>query len=534
MTDYPTLPNPKLQPPRAAHKPMRPLPAPPRPQQPPRRPLPRKQARRVSRWLLIVPILCLVLAGVLTASTLVGVRMAYGDAILPQVYVGDVALGGMSEAEAAQTLRRAWGAITLRDQNRRWQTNAAALGVTLDAERTAAAAFRQGHGEGGLTALFSRVQVPPAVQVDAAALSAELTRLSAQINIAAVNAGVALVNGSAQATPPQTGRALDIPATVAQTQRDGLSDHTLDLVMRDVAPQVSDSAPLVREAQALLSNPLDVRVFDPVTGDSVYWSAAPDEWGPWLTAVSDPTRPIGLALDADAIAVRQFLEAQASRHFDATRTLDFDSAVQTVREAIRAGRPQAAYVVVRHRERTHTVQAGETLTSIAWDYGIPYPYIQALNNGLEALAIGQTLAIPPADSFLLEPVVPDKRIVVSISQQRTRVYEDGALKWDWIASTGIDSSPTWPGVYQVISREPNAYAGNWNLYMPNFIGVYQPVPGAAFTNGFHGFPTRGGGQLLWENSLGTRVTYGCILLSDADVQALYQWAEEGVVVEILP
>jgi lipoprotein-anchoring transpeptidase ErfK/SrfK len=129
-------------------------------------------------------------------------------------------------------------------------------------------------------------------------------------------------------------------------------------------------------------------------------------------------------------------------------------------------------------------------------------------------------------------VNPNKRIVVSISEQRTRVYENGQLLYDWVTSTGIQSSPTWTGVYQVISHEPQAYAANWNLYMPNFIGIYQPVPNSDFTNGFHGFPTRGGGQLLWENSLGTRVTYGCVLLSDQNVQTLYNWAEEGVVVEI--
>ena len=100
------------------------------------------------------------------------------------------------------------------------------------------------------------------------------------------------------------------------------------------------------------------------------------------------------------------------------------------------------------------------------------------------------------------------------------------------ASTGIDSSPTWTGVYQILSHEPNAYASNWNLWMPDFLGVYRPIPGADFTNGFHGFPTRGGSQLLWTNSLGTRVTYGCILLSNDNIALLYDWAEEGVVVEI--
>jgi lipoprotein-anchoring transpeptidase ErfK/SrfK len=124
--------------------------------------------------------------------------------------------------------------------------------------------------------------------------------------------------------------------------------------------------------------------------------------------------------------------------------------------------------------------------------------------------------------------------VVSITQQHAWVYENGGLKWEWPVSTGIQSSPTWPGIYQIQSHEPNAYAGNWNLWMPNFMGVYQPIPGSDFTNGFHGFPTRGGSQLLWTDSLGTRVTYGCILVSNDNIQALYNWAEEGVVVEIQP
>jgi lipoprotein-anchoring transpeptidase ErfK/SrfK len=180
------------------------------------------------------------------------------------------------------------------------------------------------------------------------------------------------------------------------------------------------------------------------------------------------------------------------------------------------------------------VQPGESITSIAWDYGVPYPWLQAANGNLDGVSAGQTITIPSTDNFMPYPTVPDKRVVVSLSEQRTRVYENGALKWDWPASTGIVSSPTWPGLYQIISHETLAYAGNWNLWMPNFIGVYRPIPGSEFTNGFHGFPTRGGGQLLWENDLGRRVTYGCILLSDTNVQLLYDWAQEGVVVEIRP
>ncbi|PJF31085.1 MAG: hypothetical protein CUN52_03170 [Phototrophicales bacterium] len=280
----------------------------------------------------------------------------------------------------------------------------------------------------------------------------------------------------------------------------------------------------------LVMTPLSVRLYDPVTGDFAVWDMPVQEWDNWLVATPDATAPNGYRFDILAQGVTDFLMSQQSQHLDASRYLKLDEAVDQIQTAIRAN--TQATLRVYHRDRQHIVGAGETITSIAWDYGIPYLYIQQANNGISALSVGQTIIIPRADLFIEYPPIPNKRIEVSIAEQRVRVYENGILKWDWGASTGITSSPTWRGVYQILSHEPNAYAGNWNLWMPNFMGVYRPVPGADFTNGFHGFPTRGGGQLLWENSIGTRVTYGCILLSNTNIRLLYDWAEEGVVVEI--
>lgn len=500
------------------------------------RPNPRQRPQRslIRRFWWVLPvtgvglILVLVLSGALALNLMVANRM------LPGVQVGDVALGGLMQAEAQQRLSQAWTTVTLRDAERTWQVQAADLGLSLDAAQTAALAYAQGRGDGGLTALFNTVLVEPVVALNTTQLTDELIALTPNFEIAPVDAGVELANGQVRATLPQMGRMLDVAATVGALQANAgaaLTDGELDLVMRDVAPAVTDASPLVAQAQALLSNSLDIQVYDPVTGDSVYWSAPPTQWGNWLTAIPDNSSPIGLALDADPQLVRDFLTTQ-SNNLDASRSIDLEAASASVREALSAGRPQDAFVTVQHNERLHTVQAGETITSIGWNYGIPYLYIQEANGGIDSISVGQQLVLPAADTFLLYDVVPDKRIVIDLSEQRTRVYEAGQLKWDWLSSTGIDSSPTWTGIYQVISHVPNAYAGNWNLYMPDFIGVYQPVPGSSFTNGFHGFPTRGGGRLLWTNDLGRRVTYGCILLSDENVRLLYDWAEEGVVVEI--
>lgn len=491
---------------------------------------PAKAERRSLRPLWWIAGIGLFLTLLTCAALTLGMGLIYAGGILPGVRTAGVALGGLSQTQAADRLRAEWTTITARDEQRGWQIDPAALGITLDAEATARAAYEAGRTNlGGLIpGILGRLEVAPVVNINTAQAEASLREYAAQFELLPTNAGIRLVNGQVETTPPVNGRALDSGATLANLTPKALADGIIELAMNPIAPSVTDATPMLEAARRLLGSYLDLRVYDPITGDSVYWSAPPETWGNWLTATTAANG--GLALTANAAPVKDYLQAQMGV-LDSGRYLKLDEAVNAVQNSIRAGSTTPT-IRVYHRDRQHVVRAGETIISIAWDYGVPYLYIVQANGGLENVSIGQTITIPSPDNFLPYEVVPDKRIVVSISQQRAWVYENGGLKWEWVVSTGIADSPTWPGIYQIISHEPNAYAGNWDLWMPQFMGVYQPIPGASFTNGFHGFPTRGGSQLLWTNSLGTRVTYGCILLSNDNVNLLYNWAQEGVVVEI--
>jgi lipoprotein-anchoring transpeptidase ErfK/SrfK len=53
-------------------------------------------------------------------------------------------------------------------------------------------------------------------------------------------------------------------------------------------------------------------------------------------------------------------------------------------------------------------------------------------------------------------------------------------------------------------------------------------------NGIHGLPVLSNGQRLWANVLGQPASYGCIILDLQPAKWLYNWAEDGVVVEIQP
>ena len=145
-----------------------------------------------------------------------------------------------------------------------------------------------------------------------------------------------------------------------------------------------------------------------------------------------------LSLTIDAGQLGAYLGAQEASL--GGRYMDRNEAVQAIQTAIENNQTNAT-VRIYHNDAQHTVQSGETLMTIAWDYGVPYPWIQQSNPGMgDNLSVGQTLTIPSPDNFLEFPVVENKRIEVSMPEQRVRVYENGQLKWDWAASTGISSS----------------------------------------------------------------------------------------------
>ena len=121
-----------------------------------------------------------------------------------------------------------------------------------------------------------------------------------------------------------------------------------------------------------------------------------------------------------------------------------------------------------------------------------------------------------------------KYILVDISEQHMYVYEGDTLIWSFVASTGMNNA-TRTGVFAVQSKIPNAYGATWNIWMPNWLGIYWA---GGLENGIHALPILPNGQQLWAGLLGRPISYGCVVLSAYESTLLYQWAEIGTPVEI--
>ena len=496
------------------------------------------KARHPRRWPWLLLALLMLLAG---GGLLLGGLYVYESSrILPGVHTLGVQLGGQQVNEATAALARNWDArqIVLEGGDEPLTLRPASLGIILDAEATALAAYRQGRNipdvEVAIRSAFGKTGFTPTWYFDPAVAEASLRDVAAQVNVAPVNAGVRFVDDRVEPVPPVAGREVDVAATLAWLQQNAshvILTGRLPLATRSLPPAIEDVSAVVAKANQLLARPITLHVYDPIRDERHDGVVPPEVWTKWLSLEVDAANPGELTWHVDPEQAETYLAAQATA-FGAGRYLDTVQAAAALSEAIRT-QQDAIRLRLYHHPQQYTVRPGETLSSIAYDQGIPYPWIQQANPGLgDGFYVGQTITIPSPDELLPLPIVENKRVVVSISDQRMWAYENGALKWEWPVSTGIDSSPTAPGIFQVQSHEPNAYASSWDLWMPNFMGIYRPVPSSDFMNGFHGFPTRNGSNLLWTNSLGHKVTYGCILVSNDNVSLLYDWAEEGVIVEV--
>ncbi len=179
----------------------------------------------------------------------------------------------------------------------------------------------------------------------------------------------------------------------------------------------------------------------------------------------------------------------------------------------------------------HIVLPDESAASIAIWYGVEVSALLSFN-GLESaeqVQPGLELFIPPVEYVGPPPSYSsEKMILVDISEQHLYAYQGEELIYSFVASTGMGNS-TRVGTFEVLDKIPNAYGATWNIWMPNWMGIYWS---GHLENGIHALPILPNGATLWEGYLGTPISYGCVVLGTYESQLLYDWAEVGVPVHI--
>lgn len=314
-------------------------------------------------------------------------------------------------------------------------------------------------------------------------------------------ADLAHLNGLGPASVLLPGRELWVPAAAgASTPRLGRDEPT------------SGSGPELEEVPIVAGSGSGARTYVVGRGDTLYAVARR-----FAIPISDLRRWNALNGDGRLIA------GQSLRLDPPTPTLPTVSTAQDRWPGDEPGPRDGATTTV------HLVAEGETLTSIAALYGTTADWIR-LQNGLpdEIIRAGEQLTVPRLGTGSAGPAGVDRRIEVVVGEQRMYVWQGETLVWNWLASTGIATHPTQRGTFAVQSKIENAWSNAWQLWMPHWLGIYWA---GSSENGIHALPIING-QELWSGSLGTPVSYGCVVLGSEEAALLYDWAEIGTPVVI--
>lgn len=322
--------------------------------------------------------LALLLIAVLAFLGALGLVLAYeawcADRIYPGVWVGEVPVGGLRPEEAARRLRERLTVppVHLVGPDRAWDAPAADIGLQLLADATARAAFQVGRGpeDGPIThllLLLGGYSVAPVLSYDESAARLYLEALAKGIDVPPEDATLTLQGLTPVSTPARPGRMLDVEGALAGLRQSLQNPRgaRVELIVREVLPQVADAEAARIQAEALLSAPFILLLPDPRQGDPGPWSLAPEELARMLTTTVQGGR---LAVTLDREALRAYLEeiapslaiepVDARFHFDRRtgqlvpispsspgRALDVEASIENILAAAAAGQHTAPLTV---------------------------------------------------------------------------------------------------------------------------------------------------------------------------------------------
>lgn len=148
----------------------------------------------------------------------------------------------------------------------------------------------------------------------------------------------------------------------------------------------------------------------------------------------------------------------------------------------------------------------------------------------------KTATAPPEAPPRVHPAVPansgsGRRIVYSDAAQRIWVIDAAEVVVDSYLVSGRDNVPP-KGNHRIFSKSPLAWAGHDGITMTHMVRFYH---GGRLPIGFHSIPRYSDGTPMQTvDELGTYQSAGCIRQRDDQAEWLYNWAEIGDLVVVVP
>ncbi len=499
-----------------------------------------KAAHRALAWLFSSRSPVAKLTTVVAVAVILFITGSYvlSERIFPNVYAMGLPVGELTPAEAEAMINDHWNAnlsIAIAvDGVDIENVSPETLGLTINASAMAEAAKSV-----GLAGLPFGYNIAPVVTVSHSRAQTLLLDLTESIYVQQYEAGYKWSGGRLITVPGRRGRHLDIKTSIDRLKADATTVATegrFELQTISLNPTVADSSPFLDEALIFLGGGIRLQAYDPFKNDTVTYNIDQQLAAEWLIAGVN-----GLAVRVETFGA--FIAQENLKLVRGGRYIDELLATEKLQEALIRGEPN---VILRlnYLPDEYEVIRQDTGYRIGRKRGIPYELIRDANPTVNwnSLVVGQRVQIPSRDVMIPEDPVPHKRIIVDLEAQWLVGFENGELIFDWGISSGREEAPTYPGIFQILTHNEKAFGGSFALCneagtncnqweMAWFMGIYEVVPG--LMNGFHGAVLLPNGNYLGGGGVYEPSTFGCIMSVDARASELFDWAEQGTMVEII-
>jgi len=224
-------------------------------------------------------------------------QLIFSDRIFPGITMAGVDLSSMTPEDASRALQQHLiypinGQIVFHDGDRAWVTTPAELGMVFDAGKSVQQAYDTGRQGGWLTNMANQINawqgglhLLPVILFDEPTARNYLENIATQIDLPMRETDLHLNGTDVIYTPGQTGRLLDVDATMANllARLSAFQDGEVPLVIDEQAPVVQDASAQAESMRQILSVPLTLTITNAQTSDPGPWKIKPADLASMLT-----------------------------------------------------------------------------------------------------------------------------------------------------------------------------------------------------------------------------------------------------------
>ena len=435
-------------------------------------------------------------------------QFQYQARIFEGVWCYGVDFSGLSTGQAAALLAEknaypAQGLIGFRYGEHTWIYKPGELGLSSNIQESVVQAERWGRRMGLLPSLKERfqawffgVELPLLRVYDERVAYQLLTQLAAQINHPPMDARIHLEGLTVKVTPAQTGKTLNIQATLEKLRALILNEKSgwVDLVVEETKPTIVDVEQEAEQVRRILSAPFTLTSPDPLPQDVLLPSFTPQELAEWLSLkqMQQPEkRGVQVVLQLDKLRPR--LEQLASKvnsspadarfiFNDETRQLELikpavigrylviDKTLRQIEESLLRGEHQTALVYDRVNPRIMDNATAQELQITAlvgeytsYFYGSDEARIQ---NIVAAASRFHGVLVAPGEVFSMASVMGDVSLDTGFAEALI-IYGDRTIKGVGggvcQVSTTLFRNAFFSG-FPIIERHPHAYRVSYYEY----------------------------------------------------------------------